>query len=93
MSTIRIVCNQSQSHEYYLDCAKFTNQSHGFYLECAFFTNQRREFYLDHLFYSALKSTHYSFLPQTTAAKIDMTLLNFVTEFSVGEICSWIRVD
>ena len=37
--------------------------------------------------------THYSFLPQNTAAKIDITLQNFVTEFSDGEICSWIRVD
>ena len=56
MTTIWIVWNQFQSHEYYLDCAKITNQSHEFYLECAFFTNQRREFYLDQLFYSALKS-------------------------------------
>ena len=57
MTTIWIVWNQFQSHEYYLDCAKITNQSHEFYLECAFFTNQRCEFYLDQLFYSALKSS------------------------------------
>ena len=56
MTTIWIVWNQFQSHEYNLDCAKITNQSHEFYLECAFFTNQRREFYLDQLYYSALKS-------------------------------------
>ena len=56
MSTIWIVRNQFQSHEYFSDCVKITNQSHEYYLECAFFTNQRRVYYLEQLFYSALKS-------------------------------------
>ena len=56
MSTIWIVKNEFQCHEYYLDCAKIKNQSHEFYLECAFFSNQSRVYYLEHLFYSALKS-------------------------------------
>jgi hypothetical protein len=42
MSTILIMLNQFQSHEYNLDCAKITNKS--------------RVYYLGHLFYSALKS-------------------------------------
>ena len=56
MSTIWIVWNQFQSHDYYLDCAKITNQSHEYHLDCAVLKNQSRVYYLDHLFYSALKS-------------------------------------
>ena len=37
LSISMIVWNQSQSHEYYLDCAKITNQSHVYYLERTFF--------------------------------------------------------
>ena len=54
MSTIWIVKNEFQCHEYYLDCAKITNQS--LYLECAFFSNQSHVYYLEHLFNSTLKS-------------------------------------
>ena len=56
MSTIWIVRNQFQSHEYKFDCAQITNQRHEYHLKYAFFTNQSCVYYLDHLFYSAPKS-------------------------------------
>ena len=40
MTTIWIVWNQFQSHEYYLDCAKITNQGHVFFWSVPFYKRE-----------------------------------------------------
>ena len=85
MSTIWIVGNQFQSHEYNLDCAKIVNQNHEYYLECNFstkLTNVCTNW--DHMFNPALKSMQWNRTRNTLFAMVERTTLKHLSHYIHG---------